>query len=41
MQIVKNFNKNPQATPKLMILLAEEHPLTAKIEKKGLESILR
>lgn len=37
MQIVKNINEKRLHLHKLVVLLAEEHQLTAKIQKKGLE----
>lgn len=37
MQLIKNFNEKPYIADKLVVLLAEEHPLTAKIQKKELE----
>lgn len=37
MQIVRNINDKPAVSDKLVVLLAEDHPLTAKIEGKSLE----
>ena len=37
MQIVKNINEKSAPFEKLIVLLAEEHPLSAKIQQKGLE----